>query len=128
MAPLVQQIAVSCIIVMVLVTVASLASLCRPNGPLNELRVRNLLAEAFPHRVVETVWMGADGRAALAKSGGLALVVCAVGEEFKMRQLPWALALSEGFRSGRLRINLADDSVPNTVISLTSWPPKDLAA
>ena len=126
--PFLEQIVWSGLAFIVLVGAAPWASLCKPTGPLNELRARGLLAEAFPHRTVESVWLGADGKAALAKSGALALIVCAVGEGFVVRQIPWAQALSRSFRSGSIKIDLSDDAAPPALISLIAWPPKNLAA
>ena len=126
--PFLSQIAWTGVAVMTLVAAATFMSFIKPSGPITEFRARGLFAEAFPNRRIENVWLGADGRAALAKSGGLALVVCAVGESFLVRQIPWGQALSSSFRSGRLCIDLGDDAAPVAVISLTSWPPKELAA
>ena len=126
--PLLSQIAWTGVAVMVLVGAATLFSFIKPSGPISELRARGLFAEAFPDRTIEGVWLSADGRAALAKSGGLALVVCLVGDSFLVRQIPWAQALSSSFRSGRLSVDLGDDAAPVAVISLTAWPPTELAA
>jgi hypothetical protein len=126
--PFLSQIAWTGVAIMILVGAASLMSFIKPSGPITELRARGLFAEAFPHRTLDGVWLGADGRAALAKSGGLALIVCLVGETFLVRQIPWGQALSSSFRSGRLCIDLADDAAPVAVISLTAWPPSELAA
>jgi hypothetical protein len=126
------QLALSAAAVAALAGLAAWAKIARPVGPLDEAKARALLAEEFPTRTVDAVWVAADGVGALAKSGGLALVVCRVGDGFAARQIPWAQALAATFRNGRLSIDLSDIAAPKAVIALPSWPPsnltKDLAA
>jgi hypothetical protein len=122
------QLAASTAAVAVLVGLAAWARIARPVGPLNQARAQEILAEEFPGRSLDQVWVATDGAGALARSGGMALVLCRVGDGFAARQIPWAQAVSSSFRSGRLRIDLSDISAPVATISLPSWPPKDLAA
>jgi hypothetical protein len=122
------QLAASTAAVSVLVGLAAWAKIARPVGPLNLARAQELLSEEFPGRSLDQVWVATDGAGALARSGGMALVLCRVGDGFAARQIPWAQAVSSSFRNGRLRIDLSDISAPVATISLPSWPPKDLAA
>ncbi|WP_397422447.1 hypothetical protein [Phenylobacterium sp.] len=122
------QLAASTAAVSVLVGLAAWAKIARPVGPLNLARAQDILAEEFPGRSLDQVWVATDGAGALARSGGMALVLCRVGDGFAARQIPWAQAVSSSFRNGRLRIDLSDISAPVATISLPSWPPKDLAA
>lgn len=122
------QLAASAAAVGVLVAIAAWAKIARPVGPLDEAKARALLAEEFPDRTVDAVWVASDGAGALAKSGGMALVLCRVGDGFAARQIPWAQAVAASFKDGRLSVDLADIAAPRAVISLPSWPPKDLAA
>lgn len=122
------QLAASAAAVGVLVALAAWAKIARPAGPLDEARVRALLAEEFPGRAVDAVWVASDGAGALARSGGMALVLCQVGDGFAARQIPWAQAIAASFKDGKLSVDLADIAAPRAVISLPSWPPKDLAA
>jgi hypothetical protein len=122
------QLAASTAAVSVLVGLAAWAKIARPVGPLNQARAQELLTEEFPGRSLDQVWVATDGAGALARSGGMALVLCRVGDGFAARQIPWAQAVSSSFRNGRLRIDLSDISAPVATISLPSWPPKDLAA
>lgn len=126
------QLALSAAAVGVLVGIAAWAKIAKPAGPLDEHRARALLAEEFPSRTVDAVWVASDGAGALAKSGGLALVICQVGDGFAARQIPWAQAVCATFRNGRLSIDLSDIAAPKAVIALPAWPPKsfdgDLAA
>jgi hypothetical protein len=112
------QLALSAAAVGVLVGLAAWARIARPAGPLDEAKARALLAEEFPTRTIDAVWVAADGAGALARSGGLALVLCRVGDGFAARQIP--------FRNGRLSIDLSDIAAPRAVIALPSWPPKNL--
>lgn len=120
------QLALSTAAVGVLVGVAAWAKIARPVGPLDEHKARELLAEEFPGRPVEAVWIASDGCGAMAKSGGLALVICRVGDGFALRQIPWPQAVAATFRNGRLTVNLGDPAAPVATIALPSWPPENL--
>ncbi len=122
------QLALSAAAVGVLVLVAAWAKIARPVGPLDEHRARAILAEEFPTRTITGIWIASDGCGALARSGGLALVLCRVGDGFAARQIPWGQAVSATFKDGKLSIDLSDIAAPRAVIALPSWPPKDLAA
>jgi hypothetical protein len=122
------QLALSAAAVGALVAVAAWAKIAKPAGPLDEARARALLELEFPGRRIDAVWVGSDGAGALARSGGLALVICAVGDGFAARQIPWAQAVSATFRNGKLCVDLSDIAAPRATISLPAWPPKDLAA
>ncbi len=126
------QLALSAAAVGVLVGIAAWAKIAKPAGPLDEARARALLAEEFPGRTIDAVWVGSNGTGAMAKSGGLALVLCQVGDGFAARQIPWAQAVSATFKDGKLSVDLSDIAAPRAVIALPAWPPKsfngDMAA
>lgn len=122
------QLALSGAAVAILVGLAAWAKIAKPAGPLDEARARNLLEDEFPGRRLDAVWVASDGAGALARSGGLALVLCQVGDGFAARQIPWAQAISSSFKNGKLCVDLADIAAPRATLSLPSWPPKDLAA
>ncbi|MET0274132.1 MAG: hypothetical protein ABW360_14190 [Phenylobacterium sp.] len=126
------QLAASGLAVAALVALAAWAKIARPGAPLDEGRARALLADEFPGRALDSVWVGVDGKGVLAKSGGLALVMCQHGDGYVGRQIPWAQALAASFKNGQLCIHLGDVAAPRAVISLPAWPPanlvKDLAA
>lgn len=114
--------------VALLVGLAAWARIAKPHGPLDEGKARALLEAEFPGRRLDAVWVASDGNGALAKSGGLALVICRLGDGYAGRQIPWAQALQASFRKGQLCVDLADVSAPKAFLNLPSWPPKDLAA
>ena len=120
------QLAASGAAVALLVGLAAWAKIARPGAPLDDARARFLLNEEFPGRALDAVWVGVDGKGAVAKSGALALVLCQVGDGFVARQIPWAQALAASFKKGQISIDLADVSAPVAVISLPAWPPKDI--
>ncbi len=122
------QLALSGAAVAVLVGIAAWAKIARPACPLDEHRARGIFEEEFPGRRLDAVWVASDGAGALARSGGLALVICQVGDGFAARQIPWAQAVAASFKNGKLCLDLADVAAPRATISLPSWPPKDLAA
>ena len=120
------QMALSAAAVGLLVALAAWAKIAKPIGPLDEHKARALLAEEFPTRTVEAVWIASDGCGALAKSNGLALVICRVGDGFALRQIPWPQAVAATFKDGKLSIDLRDVAAPTAVIALPSWPPENL--
>lgn len=117
------QTAASALAVGVLVALSAWARIARPMPPLSEARARVLLAEEFPTRKVEALWIAADGRSALAQSGALALVLCGVGDGYVSRSLPWAQALSSTFRDGVLRLDLGDVAAADARLAFDTWPP-----
>lgn len=120
------QLALSAAAIGVLVAIAAWAKIIKPVPPLDEHRARFLLLEEFPGRTIDAVWVASDGAGALAKSAGLALVICKLGDGFVMRQIPWPQAVSATFKNGRLTINLDDIAAPTAVIALPQWPPENL--
>ena len=120
------QLAASSAAVAILVGLAAWAKIARPHRPLDDAWARTLLAEEFPGRALEGVWVAADGKGAVAKSGAAALVLCALGDGFVARKIPWAQALCSGVRNGKICIDLGDISAPIAVIALTAWPPEEL--
>jgi hypothetical protein len=120
------QLAASGIAVAAMVGLSAWASIARPTLPLDEARAGRQLAEEFPGRKLEGLWVAVDGMGAVAKSGGMALVLCRMGDGFVARQIPWAQALAASFKDGRISIDLADVAAPRAVIALDAWPPKGL--
>lgn len=118
------QLAVSAAAVAVLVGLAAWADIARSAPPLDELRARRLLAEEFPGRSVDGLWIAVDGMGAMARSGGMALLLCRLGDGFVARQVPWVRALAASYKDGRISIDLADAAAPRAVIALDAWPPK----
>lgn len=117
------QLAASGAAVAILVAMAAWARIARPVAPLDEAAARALLAQEFPGRTVDALWVASDGAGALARSGALALVICQIGDGFAARQISWAQALAATFRNGHLTLDLGDVTAPRAVIALPSWPP-----
>jgi HAMP domain-containing protein len=122
------QVAASGAAVAALVGLAAWARIARPLNPLDEASARFHLAEEFPERTIEQVWVAVDGAGALAKSGAAALVLCRLGDAYVARQIPWGQAMSAAFRKGQITLDLGDVAAPKAVITLPAWPPADLAA
>lgn len=122
------QFIASALAVGALVLLVAWARIARPTPPLDEARARALIAEEFPGRTIEGVWVARDGAGALGRSGAAALVICRVGDGYAARSVPWAQALAASFKDGRLRIDLGEVAAPRAVLALEAWPPKDLAA
>ena len=107
----------------VLIAIAAWAKIAKPMPPLSDARARVLMAQEFPGKALDSLWVSVDGRGALARSGAAALVLCEVGDGYVARSIPWAQALSASFRDGVLKLDLADVSAPNARLSFLSWPP-----
>ncbi len=122
------QLFASGLAVAALVGLAAWAKIARPAGPLDDAKARTLFEDEFPGRRLDGLWVASDGQGALAKSGGLALVICRLGDGYVARQIPWAQALQASFKQGRLCVDLADIAAPKAFLNLPAWPPKDLAA
>jgi len=118
------QLAFSGLAVAILVGLAAWASIAKSAPPLDDDRARRILGEEFPGKTLDGLWVAVDGMGALAKSGGMALVLCRLGDGFVARQIPWAQALAASFKDGRISIDLTDVAAPRAVIALPSWPPK----
>ena len=107
----------------VLIAFAAWAKIAKPMPPLNEARARALLAEEFPGKPLEAVWIATDGAGALARSGASALVLCEVGDGYVARHIPWAQALASSFRDGVLKLDLSDVAAPRARLAFDVWPP-----
>ena len=118
----------SAVAVALMVGFAAWARISRPAAPLDEAAARVAFAEEFPGRPLDRLWLAADGRAALARSGPSALVICRIGDGLAARQLPWAEALKGRFEAGRLTLELHDPGAPRVVLALSAWPPEGAAA
>ena len=90
---------------------------------LTDAKALSLLAEEFPGRPIERVWVAVDGRGALAKSGAAALVLCEVGDGYVARHIPWTQAVASSFRDGVVRLDLSDVAAPLARLALQNWPP-----
>jgi hypothetical protein len=117
------QLAVSGVAVAAMVALAAWANIARPAPPLDDARARRMLAEEFPGRPLDGLWIAADGAGAVARSGVMALVLRRLGDGYVARQIPWAQALAASFKHGRISIDLSDVAAPRAVIALTAWPP-----
>ena len=117
------QFAGSAAAVTVLTLIAAWAKLAKPMAPLSETNARLLLADEFPGKVLEGLWIADDGRGALARSGALALVLSAVGDGYVARHIPWSVAQSGVCREGMVRLDLADVAAPSARLAFATWPP-----
>jgi hypothetical protein len=122
------QLALSAAAVAALVGLAAWATRGRGGPPLDEAQARRWLADEFPDVRIDGLWIAADGRGALARSGETALVLSQMGDGYVARRITWDAAARAQFRNGRLSLPLADFGAPRAVLRLPAWPPKDLAA
>jgi hypothetical protein len=122
------QFAVSAAAVALMVGLAAWATRGRGAPPLNEAAARAWLADEFPGRRLDGLWLAADGLGAVAKSGEAALVLTRMGDGYAARQVAWSQALAAAPRDGRIRIPLSDPAAPRAVLAMAAWPPKEAAA
>jgi hypothetical protein len=115
----------SLIAVALLTALAAWAKIARPAPPLDEASARTLLAEEFPDVDIETIWLAADGRAAVARAGDEALVLARLGDGHVARALPWtALAHAQRERDGAFRLRVDDPAAPRLRFAAEVWPPR----
>ncbi|MGZ6018985.1 MAG: hypothetical protein ACXWKO_09975 [Phenylobacterium sp.] len=122
------QLAISAAAVAALVGLAAWATRGRGAPPLDEAEARRWLADEFPGRGIEGLWLATDGMGAVAKSADQALVLTRMGDGYAARRLPWAKAAAAGVKDGRVRIGLSDPGAPRAVLAMAAWPPKEFTA
>ena len=122
------QLAASATAVGLMIGLAAWATRGRGAPPLDEATARRWLADEFPGREVEALWVATDGQGALAKSGDRALILTRMGDGYAARQIDWAKAMAAQPKNGRIRLALSDVTAPRAVLALPAWPPKELAA
>ena len=126
--PILLQFAGSAVAVGLMIGLAAWATRGRGAPPLDEAAARRCLADEFPGRAVERLWIATDGLGALAKAGERALILTRMGDGYAARQVEWGRALAAPARDGRVRIALGDVTAPRAVLALGAWPPKEMAA
>jgi len=122
------QLAVSALAVALMIGIAAWGTRGRAAPPLDEAAARAWLADEFPGRRLEGLWLAADGRGAVARSGDEALVLSRMGDGYVARRVAWASAVAARARDGRVRIPLADIAAPRVELALPAWPPKETPA
>jgi len=122
------QLAVSALAVAAMVGLAAWATRGRGAPPLDEAEARRWLADEFPGCAVDGLWLAADGKGAVARSGDQALVLTRMGDGYAARRLAWAKAATVRVKDGRVSIPLSDPGAPRAVLAIAAWPPKEAAA
>jgi hypothetical protein len=122
------QFAVSAAAVALMVGLAAWATRGRGAPPLNEAAARAWMADEYPGRTLDGLWLAADGLGAVARSGEAALVLTRMGDGYAARQVPWTQALAAAPKDGRIRIPLADPAAPRAVLAMAAWPPRETPA
>jgi hypothetical protein len=120
------QTVVSLIAVLLLAGLAWWARIARHAPDLDSDTARVLLAEEFPDHALGSVWVSADGRAALARSEDEALIVYRAGDGYVTRHLPWARLADSKPSDGKVALRLGDFTAPLVRFALaegTAWPP-----
>jgi len=122
------QFAVSAVAVALMVGLAAWATRGRAAPPLDEATARRWLADEFPARAIDGLWLAGDGKGAVARSGDDALVLTRMGIGYAARRIPWTAAVSAGVQDGYVRIPLSDVAAPRAVLAMAVWPPRESAA
>ena len=122
------QFAVSAAAVALMVGLAAWATRGRGARLLDEATARARLADEFPGCTLEGLWLAADGRGAVAKSGDAAFVLSRMGDGYVARRVAWTQALAATSRDGRIQIPFADPAAPRAVLAMSAWPPEGSAA
>jgi hypothetical protein len=122
------QLAISAAAVALMVGLAAWMTHGRGAPPLDEAEARRWLADEFPDRTVDALWLATDGKGAVARSGDQALILTRMGDGYAARRLAWAKAMATGLKDGRVRIALSDPGAPRAVLAMAAWPPREIAA
>jgi hypothetical protein len=122
------QFAVSAAAVALMIGLAAWATRGRGAPPLDEAAARAWLADEFPGRTLDGLWLAADGMGAVARSGEAAFLLTRMGDGYAARQVAWTQALTEAHKDGRIRIPLSDPAAPLAVLAMAAWPPREAAA
>jgi hypothetical protein len=120
------QQAVSAAAIAVLIGISAWAKMPRPAPPLDESRVRQLLADDFPEAECSAIWIDADRSAAVARSGAKALLLFRLGDSFVSRDLPVSALSKAQLDKGRAVLALEDASASTVSFALSTgqvWPP-----
>ncbi len=117
------QLAISAVAVALMVGLAAWMTHGRAAPPLDDAEARRWLADEFPDLAIEGLWLAADGKGAVARSGDQALVLNRVGDGYAARRLPWAKACAARVKDGRVVIALSDPGAPRAALAFAAWPP-----
>lgn len=100
----------------------------RAAPPLDEAAARRQFAEEFPDMTIGRLWLAADGRGAVARSGDAALILARLGDGYVARRIAWDAAMAAQVRDGRLSLPLHEPGAPRAVLAFAAWPPQEQAA
>jgi hypothetical protein len=120
------QTGASLVAIALLVALAAWANVARPTPPLDQAAITELLAFEFPGAPIDGVWLAADRRGAIARSGNQALLITTAGDGYVTRSTPWSQAASALPRDGVVTFRLADIGAPRARFVLgdgAAWPP-----
>jgi hypothetical protein len=76
----------------------------------------------FPDDRVDALWIAADGRGLVARSGERALVAWRKGDGYVARELAWSAALAAKADKGFIVLKTADGA-PRLALRDGPWPP-----
>lgn len=118
------QLAVSALAVAMMTGIAWLATRGRGAPPLDEAEALRWLAVEFPDQPLDGLWLAADGRGAVARSGDDALVLARMGDGYVARKVAWRAAAGAAAKGGRVRIPFGDFAAPRASLAFAAWPPE----
>lgn len=116
----------SLVAVLLLAGLAWWAKIARAAPRLDTDSARALIADEFPDRAIEAVWVAADGAAAIARSEGEALIVYRSGDGYVARETPWTRLAEQRPDKGMVALRLTDITAPRARFALAdgaAWPP-----
>lgn len=108
----------SAVAIAVMTLIAAWARIPRQTPPLDEAAARALIADEEPDLTLDNVWIDADGRTAVARSGEEGVVLFRVGDGFAVRTMPWAELSAAMATGGRAVFAFHDPGAPRAVFAL----------
>jgi len=117
--------AASAVGIALLVALAAWARIARPTPSLDEAAIRDLLAFDFPGAPLGPIWISADGRGAIVRSGQDAFIIFPSGDSYIARAAPWSRVADIPAKDGVVDLRSAVGA-PRIRFQLgggAAWPP-----
>ena len=122
--------AASLVAILALVGLAAWAKIARPAADLDEAVALRVLADEFPDHELGRVWIAADHKAAVTRSGDEALIVYRIGDGYVARSMPWTRLADSQAGMGGVTLKIGDITAPRARFALAEsavWPPVETA-
>jgi len=108
----------SAVAIAIMTLIAAWARIPRQTPALDDASARALIADEEPDLALDTVWIDAEGAAAVARAGDEGVVLFRVGDGYAVRTMPWTELAAAIATGGRAVIAFRDPGAPRAVFAL----------